>query len=113
MFVKSYLDTAAAIIAGYNGGEPLAAFLKKYFAGQKKFGSRDRKQISNLVYCYFRLGHSFQHAPVQEQLLAGLFMCSQTQQPVLQQLMPEWNEKVAAPLEQKIALLQKELRFDP
>lgn len=112
MFVRSYLDTAEKIIESYNGAEPLAQFLKRFFAGQKKFGSRDRKQISHLVYCYFRLGNALQNVAAPDQLLAGIFLCSQSAQPVLQALKPAWGEAVGLPLSEKIDLVSAELGFD-
>jgi len=54
----SYLNSTKGILSAYNGEEPFASFIKKYFAVHKKFGSRDRKQISHLCYCYFRLGNA-------------------------------------------------------
>jgi 16S rRNA (cytosine967-C5)-methyltransferase len=60
----SYLNTSAGIIKRYNGDQPLAAFLKNFFAADKKYGSKDRKQISHLCYCYYRTGKMFRvHLP--------------------------------------------------
>ncbi|HTN05451.1 Fmu (Sun) domain-containing protein [Agriterribacter sp.] len=60
----SYLNTSAGIIRRYNGDQPLAAFLKSFFAANKKYGSKDRKQISHLCYCYYRTGKMFRvHLP--------------------------------------------------
>jgi len=42
------------LIANYHGVEPLANYLKKYFAAHKKHGSKDRKNISALCYAHFR-----------------------------------------------------------
>jgi 16S rRNA (cytosine967-C5)-methyltransferase len=107
MFVRAYLDTAADILARYSGEEPLTHFLKKYFAQHKKFGARDRRQISHLCYCYFRMGHSLAQQTTDQKILCGLFLCSATPQPVLAQLKPEWNEIISLPLDQKIGLLQQ------
>jgi len=112
MFVRAYLETAIDIVGQYRGEEPLAAYLKKFFARHKKFGSRDRKQISHLCYCYFRLGHSVPQQTSEQRLLSGLFLCSNTPQPVLGQLQPEWNEKISLPLEAKIEALQQ-YNFQP
>lgn len=59
----------------YDGSLPLAAFLKNYFAEHKKFGSRDRKQIAHLCYCYFRLGKALPDITFEERLLVALFLC--------------------------------------
>ena len=53
----SYLQTADALVSKYTGAEPLAAYLKKYFAANKKHGGSDRKHISTLCYGFFRLGN--------------------------------------------------------
>jgi 16S rRNA (cytosine967-C5)-methyltransferase len=90
----SYLNSATQVINKYRGEEPFASFIKKYFAEHKKYGANDRKQIAHLCYCYFRMGMSFPEMPVEEKILAGLFLCSTTDNPVLQQMKPEWNQKI-------------------
>ncbi|RPD51958.1 methyltransferase domain-containing protein [Paracnuella aquatica] len=112
MFVKAYLEAAETIIGLYEGKEPLANFLKKYFAAHKKYGSRDRKQIGQLVYSYYRVGRSLQSNGMQTQLLAALFLCANGSQPVLQQIKSEWNDAVQQPLAEKMELLQNEIAFD-
>jgi 16S rRNA (cytosine967-C5)-methyltransferase len=92
-------------LSAYNGEEPFASFVKKYFARNKKYGSKDRKQISHLCYCYFRLGKSALSVSVEERILLGLFFCSNGPNEVLQQLKPIWNEKVDLSMEEKTFLL--------
>ena len=70
---------------------PLAAWLKTYFAAHKKYGSKDRKQITHLCYSYYRLGHAFASYEIDERLLLGVFLTSQSPAFVLQELRPEWN----------------------
>lgn len=111
MFVRAYLDTAALLLDQYHGEEPFPSFLKKFFAANKKFGSRDRKQISHLCFCYFRLGHALRDVPVQERLLVALFLCSDAPQPILAQLAPEWNELAATSLAQKIEVIASRYSF--
>lgn len=83
----------------------MAAFLKKYFTSNKKYGSKDRKQISHLIYCYYRLGKLVVEGDIQERLLAGLFLCSNQPQPILEALRPEQNQHIAASLPEKLAML--------
>ncbi len=59
----------------YDGALPLTAFLKNYFAQNKKFGSKDRKYISHLCYCCYRLGHAVKGAPVEQNIRIALFLC--------------------------------------
>ena len=101
----SYLNSAAGIINQYKGEEPFASFIKKYFAGHKKHGSNDRKHITHLCYCYFRMGRAFPDMPVEEKMLTGLFLCSSTDNPVLQHLKPGWNEKIRLSIESKCSVI--------
>ncbi len=97
----SYLNSASAILSGYKGAEPFTSFIKKYFSQHKKFGSKDRKQVSHLCYCYFRLGKALPDVPVEEKILIALFLCSLQPNEVLQELKPAWNGKVAVTFAEK------------
>ena len=100
----SYLNTATLILKEYEGKEPLAAFLKKYFARDKKYGSADRRQIIHLCYCYYRLGKAFPQMETEKRILLGLYMCSQEPTPILEHLKPLWNtDKIRLPLATKLA----------
>jgi 16S rRNA (cytosine967-C5)-methyltransferase len=109
----SYLNSAVAILQQYKGEEPFASFIKKYLAQYKKFGSKDRKQISHLCYCYFRApkaspppkgGILEESLLTKEKILTGLFLCSTEESDILELLKPEWNEKVNAPLIEKLSI---------
>src|SRR6476659_8725284 len=102
---ESYLSTAVSLVQQYDGSIPLSDFLKQYFSLNKKFGSRDRKHVSHLCYCYYRLGHSLPGIPVEEKFLVALFLCSQQSNELLAQLKLEWNEKAEQSLEEKILTL--------
>jgi 16S rRNA (cytosine967-C5)-methyltransferase len=101
----SYLNSAVQVINKYSGEEPFASFIKKYFAEHKKHGSNDRKQITHMCYCYFRMGKAFPKMPVEEKILTGLFLCSTSDNPVLEQMKPEWNQKIRLDIEEKISVL--------
>ena len=102
----SYINSAKEIIMAYTGAEPFASHLKKKFAANKKFGSKDRRQITQLCYAYFRTGNALQEFPLEERLLAGLFLCSAAPNNVLEAIKPEWNDAVHESLQQKMSLLQ-------
>jgi len=72
----SYLNSAVKIIGSYQGHEPLTYFLKNYFSGEKKFGSKDRKQIAQLCYAYYRLGKAFTDLSFEQRVLLGLRLSS-------------------------------------
>lgn len=103
----SHINSAKEIIAAYTGIEPFASHLKKQFAANKKFGSKDRRQITQLCYSYFRLGKSLQDFSIEEKLMAGIFLSSHTSNELLLHLKPEWNEVVEMSLEKKLKLLNK------
>lgn len=102
--LRGYLKNAAAAIELYKGQEPLANFLKKYFAADKKFGSKDRKNISALCYTYFRLGHVAKDMPTEERILLGIFLCETASNPLLNLIKPEWNENISIAVDEKIKL---------
>ncbi len=100
----SYINSAKEILKKYKGDEPFASFLKKYFSENKKYGSRDRKQISHLCYCYFRLGKAAKELPVEERLLVGLFLCSVSSNEMLNELKQEWNTNATGSLREKLSI---------
>jgi 16S rRNA (cytosine967-C5)-methyltransferase len=108
----SYLNSAVKIIADYKGEEPFSAFLKKYFAANKKFGSRDRKQIAHLCYCFFRLGKAMMEVPAEERILVGLFLCSIESNQILQEIKPESNAQVDATIANKISMISAPLKIN-
>lgn len=101
----SYLNTATAIIKSYNGTEPLSVHLKKFFSTNKKYGSKDRKQISHLCYCSFRTGKLFDAFSAEDKIIASLFLCSDAPNALLENLKPEWNERTVLSVEEKCAVL--------
>ncbi len=101
----SYINSAKEILSAYTGSEPFASHLKKQFAANKKFGSKDRRQITQLCYSYFRLGKSLQDISMDEKLLAGLFLSSRSSNELLMHLKPEWNDAIELSLEKKLQLL--------
>lgn len=108
----SYLNTAKEVLQQYKGNEPLSSFLKKFFSLNKKYGSKDRKQISNLCYCYFRIGKMKADMPEEERIIMGLFLCSHESNEIIQLVRPGWNEKIALPLQGKLSLLNTASSFE-
>jgi len=111
----SYLNSAKEILSLYKGDEPFASFIRKYFAANKKFGSKDRKEVANLCYCYFRAST---HAkgeilkpviPDDLQLLQALFLCSTGPNEMLATLKPEWNDKVNFSINEKLSSVNYQL----
>ncbi|HQW84877.1 MAG TPA: Fmu (Sun) domain-containing protein, partial [Ferruginibacter sp.] len=101
MRYHSYLNTAKNIIENYKGEIPFAVFIKKYFSAKKKYGSKDRKQITALCYNYFRLGKALPQLPIEEKIIIAVFLCERDNNAFLQFHKPNWNEIINNPLEEK------------
>ena len=102
----SYLSSAIKIISSYKKGEPFNFHLKQFFSENKKYGSRDRKQIASLCYGYFRCAHLFEDFnAIETVILKALFLCNHSSNEILAQLKPELNEKIDLNAEEKIKLL--------
>ncbi len=93
------------MITAYPGGEPFSLYLKKYFAANKKHGSKDRKQISALCYSYFRLGHAGTGGNMQDKILMGIFLSESFPDPLLYFFKPRWDEAITQTVAEKIAIL--------
>ncbi len=101
----SYLLSSQKIILSFDGAEPFSAFIKRYFTANKKFGGNDRKVVTHLCYCYYRLGTLFTTVTTEERLLIALFLCSTVSNEVLQNLKPQWNEQVHLSIDEKLVIL--------
>lgn len=105
MRYQSWMNTAKKIIAAYPGGEPLAVYLKKYFADNKQHGSKDRKNIAALCYAYYRTGHAAFESN-DTKILTGIFLSEQLHNEVLHYFNPEWNERITKPVADKISFIK-------
>ena len=101
----SHINSAKKILDTYQGDKPFAIFLKQFFASNKKYGSKDRKSIASLCFHYFRMGKAFTNISIEEKLLIATFLCETKDSLLLQDLKPEWNEKISLPVSEKISLL--------
>ena len=114
MKFDNQLRYGTTIIASYQGEMPLHTWLKNFFRERKQMGSTDRRVVSNMVYGFYRLGHALRSLPAEERILAGLFLCYELSGELLQYFRPEWNERIALPLAEKINFLrQSGIAFEP
>jgi len=104
----SHLNTAQKIIRSYDGSIPFAAWLKHFFRSDKKYGSKDRKEISHACYCFYRLGKSFPDLNFEEKILIALFLCSNQSNKIIEEMKPGWQSLIGLPLNQKIEFLSLE-----
>lgn len=78
-----------AILDSYEGGVPLAHFLKGYFKAHPILGSRDRKVISDAVYSYYRCAKALPESlTTQEKLGLSVFL-AENEHPHTLKLIPE------------------------
>lgn len=101
---QAYLHSAVHIVQQYRGEIPFATWLKAYFRLHKKYGSKDRKAIADLCFCYFRLGNAFAGYGLEDRFLIGQFLCHEKSL-FVQSLKPEWSEYSALPLKEKMTFL--------
>jgi 16S rRNA (cytosine967-C5)-methyltransferase len=101
-----YLKIAQRLVTTYRGEEPLSAFLKKYFAANKKHGGSDRKNIAALCYAYFRLGFSGDSCAEEIRWQAAIFLGGLTT--AAEHLLPaSWQQQLSKPVQEKITSLQQ------
>ena len=105
MLVRAYLDTAKDLVLQYTGKPPLSIFLSAFFKQHKRFGSRDRKYIADLVFGYFRLGKQT-HLHLEDALIIGACLKSRLPQLFFEIAKPELVPLFDLPLEEKMAALR-------
>lgn len=114
MKFDNLLRYATRILAAYNGDIPLHNWLKNFFRENPQMGSRDRKQASEMVYSFFRLGHALKNIQIEKRILAGLFLSNQTKEQILEYLNPEWHLLTEKPIEEKLEIVRLAYpQFDP
>src|SRR4029453_12071420 len=101
MRLDNLLRYAVRSLASYAGETPLQGHLRNFFRENPQMGSRDRKQVSEMAYCFFRLGHSLKNISPENRILAGLFLSNPQKEQILEHLHPEWHEQTDKPLAEK------------
>ena len=114
MKFDNQLRYATTILTSYQGGTPLHTWLKDFFRQHKQMGSRDRKTVSNMVYAFYRLGHSVRGLPIDQRIFLGLFLVHDQPGELLEYFRPEWHPHAGKTLEEKIDLIRnKGIDFTP
>ena len=104
-FYKQHLLSAIDLIEKYSNKEPFALFLKNYFKRDKKFGSRDRKNIADLCYGYMGLGKSAETYSIQDQIVIGYFLTHEEDNGLLQNFHPSLLNSLSENPDQKIKIV--------
>jgi 16S rRNA (cytosine967-C5)-methyltransferase len=100
----SHINSAISIIEKYEGPSAFAPALKAFFKEHKKYGSRDRRQIGHLCYCYFRTARLMNaDMSLTEKIILANFLCTDGPNPLIQELKPEWAAFEAFTTKEKFA----------
>jgi 16S rRNA (cytosine967-C5)-methyltransferase len=102
MKFDNHLRYAVQITDDYSGEIPLHSWLKSFFRANPQMGSNDRKQVSSLVYSYYRMGHALREVSKEERMMTGLFLVSKSKNALLNHHKPEWAEFIDGSLDQKL-----------
>ena len=114
MKFDNQLRYATHVIDGFTGKQPLHVWLKDFFKVHPQMGARDRRQLRELVYCYYRMGHSLPASQVNERILGGLLLTGDEQNEFLAYFEPTWNEHIKGSLTDKFDFLSSILpSFNP
>lgn len=105
----SYINAAKSILETYHGEEPFSFHIKKYFSAHKNMGSKDRKTVSELCYCWLRTFHLFKGNLNEEVLIKALFLCNQQPHLILENIEPSLTEKINFSVSEKLNYLNLEL----
>ena len=105
-YLNQHLQTAIGIIDGYDGVVPLAAYLKTHFAANKKYGSKDRKNITHCCYAFFRLGHALKNHPPEQRIRVSIFLQSKAPGPWAVLFEHSWLEAWSDSIDQRVAFVK-------
>jgi 16S rRNA (cytosine967-C5)-methyltransferase len=104
----SYINTTIKLIEKYKGDQPFAIFIKSFFSKEKKYGSKDRKQIASLCYNFFRLGFAMPNNAAEEKIKMAVFLCEKESTDFAEKVIPDWHDKISWPSEKKLALIKNQ-----
>ncbi|MHA4846345.1 RsmB/NOP family class I SAM-dependent RNA methyltransferase [Flavitalea antarctica] len=103
----SHLNTAVEILDLYDGKLPFNHFIKEFLRLNKKYGSRDRKNISRLCYAALRTGIAFPKWSAENKIRAGLFLCNDEPDEVTEQLIGDYNEIISSEKAEKWRIINE------
>lgn len=84
---------------------PFSIYIKQFFSKERKYGSKDRKQIGALCYSYFRVGLALNKQLSEENLLTAFFLVNTEPSLLIETLKPAWNNFINEPIEEKTKLI--------
>lgn len=106
MFFQAYIEEAEKLFNSYSLQMPLHLYLKEYFKKNKKFGSRDRKLISNLIYGIYRLGNGNPHLSIQEKMASSALLSRNMPSTFFEKCFPDLIELIELSFAEKRTTLE-------
>lgn len=107
-YANQYLLSAIQIMNNYDGSMPLAAFLKKHFSENKKFGSKDRRNIAHLCYAYCRIGKAGASIAIENRFRIALFLVSGVEDGWVILFDENWISHWSKHLDEKLAFVKEQ-----
>ncbi len=89
---KNRIRQGLEVINAYDFSLSLSEFLWNYYKKNKFLGSNDRRQLSSIVYQYFRLGNNLNESSKGEKIGVATFLCNQDQNPFNEYLIREFTK---------------------
>ena len=116
--MHAYLYAAIEFLNQYHGDQPMSLALKAFFRADKKYGSRDRRWISEICFSGMRTYRMFSHLPQQEALLSSLLLTQQGMQPLTGEIFrrSEWvvdEELIGSSRAAKLVWLEEKRHIVP
>jgi 16S rRNA (cytosine967-C5)-methyltransferase len=81
-----------SIIETYHGNIPLAHFLRDYYKAYPRLGSRDRKILSEMAYCWYRCSKGFEANMAFEEKVKACLQLAGSKSKHIEQFLPEQLE---------------------
>src|SRR5690606_21037809 len=97
------------IIETYEGKLPLGHFLKNYFRNHPKLGSRDRKILSEMAYCWYRCSQGLNASLDFQEKIRICLLIGNSQQPYIKPFLPE---EILSGADKTAYLAQKGIEFN-
>ena len=111
MFVEAYLQTAEKLIQSYELQQPLHLYLKAFFKENKKYGSRDRRFISELVYAYYRVGNQELTHSTRDVMLLSAYIKSSFPKLFFEKTRPELVETFEMEVNEKLLYVEEKFEL--
>lgn len=101
----AYVKKAVSILEQYKGEQPFSIYCKQQFAADSRMGSTDRKLVRGYCFAYYRLGQAFSSLPIEDKLLAAVYVLSPSPNPLVTALRPDWAATPGTTIADRIAAL--------